>query len=180
MLFAVPLLSMRLISEERRSQTLPFLFSAPISLTEIVLGKFLGLVSFLTIIIVLITAMLSTLNAWTELDFGFVFSNALGLWLLLASFSALGLYCSSITAQPIIAGLLSFIALFILLSLDQFLVTDSSNPLSQILRQLSLMHHFEPLSQGIIDTTNIAFFLLFTSTFLMLTFRRLDADRMRA
>ena len=53
MLFAVPLLSMRLISEERKSQTLPFLFSAPISLTEIVLGKFLGLILFLSILVVL-------------------------------------------------------------------------------------------------------------------------------
>ena len=51
MLFAVPLLTMRLISEERRSQTLPFLFSAPISLTEIVLGKFVGLIVFLSILV---------------------------------------------------------------------------------------------------------------------------------
>ena len=180
MLFAVPLLSMRLISEERRSQTLTFLFSAPISLTEIVLGKFLGLVTFLTIIIALITAMLLTLSNWTELDYGFIFSNVLGLWLLIASFSALGLYFSSITAQPVIAGLLSFIALFALLALDQFVVADSNNPLSQILRQLSLMNHFEPLSQGIIDSTNICFFLLFTATFLILTLRRLEAERLRA
>lgn len=180
MLFAVPLLSMRLIAEERRTQTLTFLFSAPISLTEIVLGKFLGLVAFLMIIIAVITAMLCTLANWTELDFGFLFSNLLGLCLLLASFSALGLYFSSITAQPVIAGLLSFIALFALLALDQFLVTNSSNPFSQILSQLSLMHHFEPLSQGIIDSTDIAFFLLFTGTFLMFTLRRLNAERLRA
>ena len=70
MLFAVPLLSMRLISEERRSQTLPFLFSAPISLTEIVLGKFVGLVAFLSILIVFIALMLSTLNIWSDIDFG--------------------------------------------------------------------------------------------------------------
>ena len=101
MLFAVPLLSMRLIAEERRTQTLTFLFSAPISLTEIVLGKFLGLFAFLMIIIAVITAMLCTLNNWTELDFGFIFSNVLGLCLLIASFSALGLYFSSITAQPL-------------------------------------------------------------------------------
>ena len=61
-LVAVPLLSMRLISEERRSQTLPFLFSAPLSLTEIVLGKFFGLVIFLSILILYIAFMLSTLN----------------------------------------------------------------------------------------------------------------------
>jgi ABC-2 type transport system permease protein len=180
MLFAIPLLSMRLIAEERRTQTLIFLFSAPISLTEIVLGKFLGLFAFLMIIITAITAMLCTLSNWTELDFGFIFSNVLGLCLLIASFSALGLFFSSITAQPVIAGLLSFIALFTLLALDQFLVADSSHQFSQILRQLSLMHHFEPLSQGIIDSTDIAFFLLFTGIFLIFTLRRLDAERLRA
>jgi len=180
MLFAVPLLSMRLIAEERRTQTLTFLFSAPISLTEIVLGKFLGLVAFLMIIIVVITVMLCTLSNWTELDFGFLFSNVLGLFLLLASFSALGLYFSSITAQPAIAGLLSFIALFALLAVDQFLIANTSGPLSKILSQLSLMYHFEPLSQGIIDSTNISFFLLFTGTFLMFTLRRLNAERLHA
>lgn len=180
MLFTVPLLSMRLIAEERRTQTLTFLFSAPISLAEIVLGKFLGLVTFLMFIIVVITAMLCTLSNWTELDYGFVFSNVLGLCLLVASFSALGLYFSSLTAQPVIAGLLSFIALFTLLALDQFLVADSRNPISQILSQLSLMHHFEPLSQGIIDSADVVFFVLFTVTFLMLTLRRLDAERLHA
>ena len=63
MLFAVPLLTMRLISEERRNQTLPFLFSAPISLTEIVLGKFVGLIIFLSILIIYIFMMLITLLA---------------------------------------------------------------------------------------------------------------------
>ncbi|MDZ4210555.1 MAG: ABC transporter permease subunit [Methylotenera sp.] len=180
MLFVVPLLSMRLIAEERRTQTLTFLLSAPISLTEIVLGKFLGLMAFLMIIITVITAMLLTLNHWTELDFGYIFSNVLGLFLLVASFSALGLYFSSITAQPVIAGLLTFIALFALLGLDQFLAADSSNPLSQMLQNLSLMRHFEPLSQGIIDSKDIIFFLLFTGIFLIFTLRCLNAERLRA
>ena len=180
MLFVVPLLSMRLIAEERRTQTLTFLLSAPISLTEIVLGKFLGLMAFLMIIITVIIAMLLMLNHWTELDFGYIFSNVLGLILLIASFSALGLYFSSITAQPVIAGLLSFFALFSLLGLDQFLAADSSNPLSQMLQNLSLMRHFEPLSQGIIDSKDIIFFLLFTSIFLIFTLRRLNAERLRA
>ena len=91
MLFSVPLLSMRLISEERRSNTLPFLFTAPLSLTEIVIGKFIGLVSFLSILVVMIGVMLSTLNVWADIDAGYLVSNVLGLWLLVASFSALGL-----------------------------------------------------------------------------------------
>ena len=120
MLFAVPLLSMGLISGERKSQTLPFLFSAPISLAEIVVGKFLGLIIFLSILVVYILLMLSTLNIWADIDFGYLLSNSLGLILLAASFSALGIYFSSLTSQPIVAAILSFIALFALMGLDKF------------------------------------------------------------
>lgn len=175
MLFAVPLLSMRLISEERRNQTLPFLFSAPLSLTDIVLGKFVGLVSFLSILIVLIGLMLSTLSIWSDIDFGYLLSNLLGLWLLVASFSALGLYFSSLTAQPVVAAIFTFVALFVLLILDRFFAGDPSNTISY----LSLMRHFQPFSRGLIDTADIAYFLLFILTFLTLTIRRLDADRLR-
>lgn len=175
MLFAVPLLSMRLISEERRQQTLTFLFSAPLSITEVVLGKFLGLVSFLSIIIVFIAAMISSMNLWTEVDFGYIFSNVLGLWLLVASFSALGIYVSSLTSQPVVAGIITFIALFALLILDHFLAGDPTSTMAY----LSLMRHFEPFSRGLLDTKDFAYFILFIITFLTLTIRRLDADRLR-
>lgn len=175
MLFAVPLLSMRLISEERRQQTLSFLFSAPLSLTEIVLGKFFGLVSFLTIVIFLMSSMVITLNLWSDIDFGYVASNALGLWLLVASFSALGVYVSSLTQQPVVAGIITFVALFALLILDHFFAGDPNSAMAH----LSLMRHFEPFSRGLVDTKDFAYFLLFIITFLTLTIRRLDADRLR-
>jgi ABC-2 type transport system permease protein len=175
MLFAVPLLSMRLISEERRSQTMPFLFSAPLSLTEIVVGKFLGLVLFLAILVLYIAVMLSTLNIWSDIDFGYVIANSVGLLLLVASFSALGLYFSSLTSQPIVAGILSFIALFVLMILDRFFAGDPTN----IMSHLSLMKHFQSFAGGLIDTADIAYFALFIITFLTLTIRRLDADRLR-
>jgi len=175
MLFAVPLLSMRLISEERRSQTMPFLFSAPLSITEIVVGKFLGLVFFLTILIVYIALMLSTLNIWSDIDFGYIIANSVGLLLLASSFSALGLYFSSLTSQPIVAGILSFIALFVLMILDRFFAGDPTSMMSQ----LSLMKHFQSFAGGLIDTADIAYFVLFIITFITLTIRRLDADRLR-
>ena len=175
MLFAVPLLSMRLISEERRQQTLTFLFSAPLSLTEIVLGKFLGLVSFLTVVLVFMAAMVSSLNFWADLDFGYIIANILGLWFLAASFSALGIYVSSLTQQPVVAGISSFVALFALLILDHFFAGDPSSTMAY----LSLMRHFEPFSRGLLDTSDFAYFLLFIITFLTLTVRRLDADRLR-
>jgi ABC-2 type transport system permease protein len=175
MLFAVPLLSMRLISEERRSQTMPFLFSAPLSITEIVVGKFLGLVFFLTILIVYIALMLSTLNIWSDIDFGYIIANSVGLLLLASSFSALGLYFSSLTSQPIVAGILSFIALFVLMILDRFFAGDPTSMMSQ----LSLMKHFQSFAGGLIDTADIVYFALFIITFITLTIRRLDADRLR-
>lgn len=175
MLFAVPLLSMRLISDERRQQTLTFLFSAPLSLTEIVVGKFLGLVTFLSIVIFFLAIMMSTLNFWAEIDFGYIAANVIGLWLLVASFSSLGLYVSSLTQQPIVAGIISFIALFALLLLDNFMAGDPTGTMSY----LSLMSHFEPFSRGLLDTRDVAYFLLFIVTFLTLTVRRLDADRLR-
>lgn len=175
MLFAVPLLSMRLISEERRQQTLTFLFSAPLALTQIVLGKFFGLVAFLSIVLAFMAAMVSSLNLWSDLDFGYIAANITGLWLLVASFSALGIYVSSLTQQPVVAGIISFVALFALLILDRFFAGDPSSTLAY----LSLMRHFEPFSRGLLDTSDFAYFLLFIITFLTLTVRRLDADRLR-
>jgi ABC-2 type transport system permease protein len=175
MLFSVPLLSMRLISEERRAQTLPFLFSAPLSITEIVLGKFIGLVVFLSMVIFYLAAMMAMLNLWADIDFGFIVANTIGLVLLVASFSALGLYFSSLTSQPVVAAILTFIALFALMILDRFLAGDPSNTVTY----LSLMQHFQSFSRGLIDSADVAYFVLFITTFLVLTIRRLDADRLR-
>ena len=175
MLFAVPLLSMGLISGERKSQTLPFLFSAPISLAEIVVGKFLGLIIFLSILVAYILLMLSTLNIWADIDFGYLLSNSLGLILLSASFAALGIYFSSLTSQPIVAAILSFIALFALMGLDKFFGSQPNHWFGYI----SLMKHFQSFSRGIIDSKDIIYFILFITTFLVLTIRRLDSDRLR-
>ena len=174
MLFAVPLLSMGLISGERKSQTLPFLFSAPISLTEIVVGKFLGLIIFFSILVGYILLMLSTLNIWSDIDFGYLLSNSLGLILLAASFSALGIYFSSLTSQPIVAAILSFIALFALMGLDKFFGSQPNHWFGYI----SLMKHFQSFSRGVIDSKDIIYFILFITTFLVLTIRRLDSDRL--
>ena len=174
MLFAVPLLSMGLISGERKSQTLPFLFSAPITLTEIVVGKFLGLIIFLSILVAYILLMLSTLNIWSDIDFGYLLSNSLGLILLAASFSALGIYFSSLTSQPIVAAILSFIALFALMGLDKFFGSQPDHWFGYI----SLMKHFQSFSRGVIDSKDIIYFILFITTFLVLTIRRLDSDRL--
>jgi ABC-2 type transport system permease protein len=102
-------------------------------------------------------------------------ANSIGLLLMVASFSALGLYFSSITQQPVVAAILTFIALFALMFLDRFFAGDPSNTLAS----LSLTRHFQSFAGGLIDTADIAYFALFIASFLTLTVRRLDADRLR-
>ena len=174
LLTAVPLLTMRLIAEERKSQTLVFLMSAPVSLLEIVLGKFVGVMVFMSVVVGLLLAMTLSMNVATDLDNAHVLTNALGMWLMAAAFSALGIFMSSLTQQPIIAAILSFIALLGLIIINSF-AADPDSPLNYF----SLMGHFEPLSNGMLNTADIAYFILFAATFLVLTVRRLDADRLR-
>lgn len=174
LLTAVPLLTMRQIAEERKNQTMVFLFSAPVSLFEIVLGKFSGLLAFISLVVALLLAMVLSMNLSTDLDLAHVLTNALGLWLMAASFAALGIFMSSLTQQPIIAAILSFVALLGLVIIDNF-AADPESPLNY----LSMMRHFEPFSSGVLNSTDIAYFLLFTTTFIVLTVRRLDADRLR-
>ena len=79
MSFAIPILTMKLISEERKSMTLPFLMSAPISISEIIVGKFLGLLIFLSSLVLYIFLMLTTMNIWADIDFGYLIANSFGL-----------------------------------------------------------------------------------------------------
>jgi ABC-2 type transport system permease protein len=174
MTVAIPILTMRLISEERRSQTLPFLFSAPISLSEIVIGKFIGLVIFLSILVMYIFVMLSTMNIWADIDFGYLIGNSFGLLLLIGSFCALGIYFSSLTSQPIIAAISTFIALFAMVIFGNFTASDPNHWFGYI----SMAKHFQSFTRGVIDTSDVMYFILFIITFLTFTIRRLDSDRL--
>ena len=183
LLVAAPLLGMRLIAEERRNQTMVLLTSAPISMTEIVLGKFLGHAVFLLLIVALVAAMPLSLAGSTSLDYGWLGSLCLGLTLLVFAFAALSLYISSLTTQPVIAAFGAFAAL-----LAMILVSDTAAdgarargwPLPAALAQVfSPLKNFEPLGKGVIDSYAIVCAILFTVVFLVLTVRRLDAQRLR-
>ena len=174
LMMATPLLSMRLISEERRNRTLTLLLSAPLSMTEIILGKFLGLLIFLTALIALAALMALSLYAGGKLDIGLLAGNALGMLLLAACFGALGLYISCLTAQPVIAAMGSLGAL-----LGLWIINLAATEPGSALHYFSLLKHFESFNRGLINTSDIAFYLLFISLFLALAIHRLDQDRLR-
>lgn len=174
LLMAAPLLTMRLISEERRNQTMTFLISAPVSMTQIILGKFFGLMLFLAAVIGLLALMTLSLYAGGALDTGLLLSNMTGLLLLAASYAALGLYVSCLTDHPAIAAIGALGALLALWSINLAAAGDPDS----VLHALSLLKHYENFSKGLVDTFDAAYYVLFISAFLALAIRRLDRDRL--
>jgi ABC-2 type transport system permease protein len=173
MLMFIPLLSMRLLAEEQKNLTMAFMLSAPISLAEIVLGKFLSLLSFLMLMLVYLVLIICILNLWTDIDFGFIFANVLGLVLLIASFSAISLFVSSLTRQPILAATLSFLVLILFLFVDQLFEQQTNT----IWASLSMMQRYKSFALGLLNTGDIAFYVLVSGAFIFFTIRKLEHQR---
>jgi ABC-2 type transport system permease protein len=178
LLMIMPLITMRLISEDKRNKTMSLLLSAPISITEIVLGKYLGLLFFIVVLLFMITLMPLSLSMGTELDLAKIFSGTLGLFLVLAAFGAAGLYMSSLTDNPMIAAISTFGALLLLWMVNVNVVSTGEN--ESALSYLSLQTHFTALLRGILNTRDIAYFLLFIFGFIVLSIRELETQRLQS
>lgn len=178
LLFAVPMLTMRLISDERRAQTLSLLLSAPVSMTEIILGKFLGVTAFFGVLVVMIALMPLSLLVGGHLDFGMLASGLLGVLLLTASFIAAGLFMSTLTVQPAIAAVSTFGVLLGLWIID-WVGAGRSGEAGGLLGYLSILRHYESLLKGMFNSSDVIYYLLFITTFIVLSIRRLDADRLQ-
>lgn len=181
MLLVVPLITMRLISEERRNRTQALLFSAPISMTEIVLGKYVGVLAFLGIMLALISLMPLSLLGAGRLDPGQFAAGLLGLFLMLAAFAAAGLFMSTLTSHPAVAAVSTF-GFFLLLWIINGLAgsAGSDEAAVKLFDYLSLQGHYQSLLRGMFDTSDVIYYLLFIITFLALSVRRLDADRLQS
>lgn len=167
LMMLIPLFAMRAIAEERRNRSWLLLITSPLTARQIVLGKYLGLLTLLTLIIAACGLMLGLLAAGTRADLGLLAASLLGVWLLAAAYAALGLYCSALTRQPALAALAA-----LLLSFGLWLA-DVGSP---ALRTLSPNAHFQNLQTGLIATPDLIYFLLFTAACLWLTIRRVRQD----
>lgn len=176
LLLIMPLMTMRLFAEERKTGAITLLFSAPVSLTEIVLGKFLGVLGFIAVVIVLMALMPLSLAWSTNMDWGRVAAGLLGLFLLMMSFGAVGLFVSSCTREPTIAAVGSF-GLLLVIWLANILAYNDSVPFHEVFSYLSLIGHFESLRRGVFATADVAYYVLFSALFLWLTVLRLDIER---
>jgi len=172
LMMLVPMFTMRLIAEERRNQTLALLLSAPLSGRHIVLGKFAGLLGFLLVLIASLPLMIYSLALGTSLDHGLLLANCIGLLLLTASYVALGMYISALTTQPLIAAI-GALAVLVGLWLADIGAAAADSPW----HLLSPLHHFQSFNAGLLDSADVAYFVLFTASFLLLTMKRLHNNR---
>ena len=175
MLAVMPLLTMRSFAEERMNKTLTLLQSSPLTSTQIVLGKFFGLVFFVLVALLFLTLIPLALSTSTSLDWGKIFSSTLGLFLLLSSFVVAGLFLSLLTQQPIVAAVTTFGLLIFLVVI--YLLGSSSNNHSEAFIYISHFGHFINFLDGIIDTRDVVYYLLFIIFFLLLSIRKLDNER---
>lgn len=176
MLAVMPVLTMRLFAEERMNKTLVLLQSSPLSSSQIVWGKYLGILLFVLLFIGMLSLMPLFLSLGTELDWGTILSSSLGLFLLLASFAAAGMFLSSMTSQPVIAAVSSFGFLMFLVVL--YLSGGSQSNNSELFIYLSHFSHFETFVRGVIDSSDLIYYVLFIFGFVFLTVRKLDNDRL--
>ncbi len=176
MLLVSPLITMRVLSEEKRTKTLSLLMSAPVSMTEIVIGKYIAMLAFFLTLLCLFALMPLSLAVGTDLDMGKLAAGLLGLALLLAAFAAAGLYMSSLTEQPTIAAVSTFGLLLLLWVIDWS--GRAQTETSELFRYLSITSHYQSLLKGLFNTADVAYYLLFIATFLLLSIRRMDADRL--
>lgn len=178
MLFAffVPALTMRLLSEERRSGSLETLLTLPVSAFDVVFGKFLAALLYIAVMLVPTLAYVVTVAALGSPDAGPIIGGYLGALFLAAAFTAIGLFASAITKNQIVAFFTAFTVSFGLVILDQFLVIFPAAVVGP-LDWLSAGSHFESISRGIVDSRDLLYFASVCAVFLSLTVRTVSERR---
>ena len=177
-LLMLPLLTMRLFSEEKKSGAFELLFSYPVQDLAVLLGKYLaGL--FVFVLMVVPTALYFLILQGDGLfEPGVLFSGYLGLLLSGAAFIAFGIFISSLTENQIVAALITFGGLFMFWIVG-WSARLADPPMNHVLGYLSLLNHSSDFYRGVINTSDLAYYLCFIFLFLFLTLRSLDSKRWR-
>lgn len=180
--FVVPFLSMRLIAEERRQATMELLMTAPIRSIDIVLGKFLSGLGILLVVVGIVAVfplLLSVFGTATEgsaIEWQTVGAGLVGLFLMGASFLAIGLFVSSLTESQVVAALITFFVL-LLTWVVSWKAGEVEGAGREILFYLSSVSHLVPFARGMVHLEDLVYSLSIISLGLFLTHRAVEARR---
>ncbi len=179
LLLLLPMLTMRLFAEERKMRTLELLMTSPITVTEIVLGKYLA-VSVLFGGMVGLTGLAPVmLSFFTTIDWLPLGAAFLGVFLMGALFLAVGLFASALTENQIIAVFVSFGILLLFWMVGWAAEALQGQPIAQVLLYLSIVDHFDPFVKGLIDSRDVVYYLTSIVFWIFLTHRVIESQRWR-
>ena len=178
LVFIIPLLTMRLFSEEKKSGTIEILFTYPVKDFEAILGKFASAMTVFCLMLVL--SGLYPLLIWRfgSIESGPLMAGYLGLFLLGATFISIGIFASSLTENQIVAAVITFGALLFFWIIGWSAVFAGPK-VADLLNYLSIIEHFQNFSKGVIDTKDVVYYLSFSFFALFLTVRTLESKKWR-
>lgn len=179
MVIAIPLLTMRLISEEFHSGTIELLMTAPVTDAEVVMGKFLGVTGFYLVLLASTGVPLLLMMIYGRPDVGLVTMGYLGLILLGMAFLAVGLFASALTEYQLVAAIVSGVILSALVFLPRAIVAYGAQPFSGLAARVNLMTYFKDFASGIFDTRGVVLLGTITAMFLYLSVKTLESKRWR-
>ena len=179
MVVAVPLLTMRLVSSELSQGTIETLMTAPVTDTEVIVGKFIG-VMVLYVVLLCTTLVYFGLVAWYgQPDMGVAAMGYLGMLLLGSAFVAVGLYASTLTPYQLVAVIVAAGILSVFMILMQVLVAVAPEPVNLMAAKLNAMTYFKDFSRGMFDSRGLVYFLSAAALFLFLSVKSLESRRWR-
>ena len=177
LLFAA-VLTMRLITEEKKLGTWELLLTVPVRATEIILGKFLSSLAVLTGMLLLTFYYPILLMVFGDPDLGPIITSYLGLFLLGSAALAIGIFASSLTSNQIVSAVVAGGILFALWFLG-LAGNFASGVLGELLSYLSLSRHFPDFVRGIVDTKAVVYYLSVAALFLYMAIKSIETDRWR-
>ncbi len=178
-LLIVPFITMRLFAEEKKNNTIELLFTAPLKLHEIILGKFLSAFGFIATLLLLTVPLMVTLNLAVKPDWFVILFSYLGTFCMVAVYVSVGLLCSSVTENQIIAVMLTFSAIFLMWIIKW--PAYNAGPLwSDVFNYLSIIDHYEDFSKGVFNTKDLIFYGSSTGLWLFLTYKTLESYSWRS
>ena len=176
LLLLLPLLTMRLFAEERRSGTIELLLTFPVRDGAVLVGKYLAAFALYAIMLGLTVLYPGIVAYFARLETGPVFTGYLGLLLMGAAFIAVGIFTSSLTENQIVAAITTFGTLLIFWILG-WSADYAGGAVGRVLQHLSILEHNESFAKGVLDTKDIIYYLNFTILALFLALRSLEARR---
>ncbi len=177
MLLTLPMLTMRLIAEEKKAKTAELLMTSPLSLTEIIIGKYFAAVVIFLAMLSLTGFMPLLLDFYGDLKWSPILTGYLGLSLLGGVFLSLGLLASSLTENQVIAGFLGFGLTLLMWLMGWVSQETSGTTLGSVFSYLSIGEHFKNFVNGLIDTSDLVYLLSLVVAGLFLSHRVLESQR---